>query len=152
MTVKERIKEFITYKEISVRSFEKKCGLSYGYINNMRVSIQPDKITSIAAQYPDLNTGWLLTGEGEMLKSEKKTIIPFTSTDTVPMSVLQFFMESSKTASMQIDELIRQNAVLVDTVRSQAEIMKKTIISPDLDAHQEDDAECAAASGSDLES
>ena len=69
MTVKERLKSFIDYKKISVRSFERQCNLSYGYVNNIRVSIQPDKITSIALHFPELNTGWLLTGEGEMLKS-----------------------------------------------------------------------------------
>ena len=69
MSVKERLKEFINYKGISVRSFEAKCGFSYGYIANMRVSMQPEKVTSIAERYPELNTGWLLTGEGDMLKN-----------------------------------------------------------------------------------
>ena len=69
MTVKERLKSFIDYKKISVRSFERQCHLSYGYVNNIRVSIKTDKITSIALHFPELNTGWLLTGEGEMLKS-----------------------------------------------------------------------------------
>lgn len=70
MTVKERLKQFIKYKKISIRSFERDCGLSYGYVNNMRVSIQPDKITNIANQFPELNTGWLLTGEGEMIRGQ----------------------------------------------------------------------------------
>ena len=35
----------------------------------MRKSIQPDKIKSIAIEFPELNTEWLLTGEGEMLKT-----------------------------------------------------------------------------------
>lgn len=151
MTVKERIKAFIKFKEVSVRSFENKCGLSYGYINNMRVSIQPDKVTSIAAQYPDLNTGWLLTGEGEMVKSEEKPIIPLINTDTVPMSVLQYIMESGKTASAQMDELIRQNGVLVDTVSKQAETINKSIKKPLIDAHPEDNVKCANVSGSDLQ-
>ncbi|MBS7343887.1 MAG: hypothetical protein KIH02_12315 [Parabacteroides sp.] len=34
----------------------------------MRKSLQPDKIKSIAMNYPDLNTDWLITGEGEMLR------------------------------------------------------------------------------------
>lgn len=151
MTVKERIKTFIKYKEVSVRSFENKCGLSYGYINNMRVSIQPDKITNIATQYPDLNTGWLLTGEGEMLKSEEKPNIPLISTETVPMSILQYIMESGKTASSQIDELIRQNGVLVDTVQKQAEIINEAVKKPLTDAHPEDNVKCANVSGSDLQ-
>lgn len=69
MSVKERLKEFINYKGISVRSFEAKCGFSYGYIANMRVSMQPEKVTSIAERYPELNTGWLLTGEGDTVSS-----------------------------------------------------------------------------------
>lgn len=68
MSVKERLIEFINFKKMSIRSFEKLCGLSFSYVNNMRVSIQPDKINNIAQQFPDLNTGWLLTGEGKMLK------------------------------------------------------------------------------------
>lgn len=68
MTVKERLIKFIKHKNISVRKFESLCGLSFGYIHNMRVSIQPDKMMNIAAQFPELNSGWILTGEGDMLK------------------------------------------------------------------------------------
>lgn len=70
MAVKERIIEFIKFKNISVRKFESLCGLSYSYINNMRVSIQPDKIQNIAKQFPELNITWLLTGSGDMVKKE----------------------------------------------------------------------------------
>ena len=52
-SVKERLKAFIEYKKISIRSFENRCGLSYGYVNNMRVSIQPAKLKSISLQFPD---------------------------------------------------------------------------------------------------
>ena len=50
-------------------AFEKKVGLSNGYVNNIRVSIQPDKLQMIVLQFPQLNAGWLMTGEGNMLKS-----------------------------------------------------------------------------------
>jgi hypothetical protein len=69
MPVKERIREFIKYKEISERLFCRKIGVSSTYVNSIRESIQPDKIQSISMQFPELNAGWLLTGEGEMLKS-----------------------------------------------------------------------------------
>jgi hypothetical protein len=69
MTVKERLILFVRHKKMSIRKFELTCGLSLGYINNIRVSIQPDKVTRIADCFPDLNTGWLMTGEGEMLKN-----------------------------------------------------------------------------------
>lgn len=67
-TVKERLISFIKYSGMNKHSFEKACGFSTGFIANMRVSLQPTKVMSIANIFPDLNTGWLLTGEGEMLK------------------------------------------------------------------------------------
>jgi hypothetical protein len=76
MSVKERLKKFIEYKDLSVRKFESMVGLSYGYVNNMRVSIQPDKVMNIANVFPELNTGWLMTGEGEMLKSDRPLSTP----------------------------------------------------------------------------
>lgn len=67
MSVKERLIQFIKYKNIGQSAFEKFVGLSNGYVNNIRKSIQPDKVQRIALKYPELNTGWLMTGNGEML-------------------------------------------------------------------------------------
>ena len=82
--VKERLKEFIEYKGISIRSFESTCGLSYGYVGNMRQSIQPDKVTKIAHCFPDLNTGWLLSGEGSMLKFNQTEVKDYSAVAGVP--------------------------------------------------------------------
>lgn len=71
MSVKERLKTLAKIKEKSVLAFERNLGLSNGYINAIRVSIQPDKIESIASHYPDVNIEWLLTGEGPMLKESQ---------------------------------------------------------------------------------
>lgn len=68
-TIKNRLKAFIKSQGIGQRKFELTCGLSNGYVNNIRQSIQPDKLQKIALSFPQLNTGWLMTGEGEMLKS-----------------------------------------------------------------------------------
>lgn len=68
MTVKERLIIFIKTQNMGQGAFEKKVGLSNGYVNNIRKSIQPDKLQLIARYFPSLNTGWLITGEGEMLK------------------------------------------------------------------------------------
>lgn len=68
--VKQRLKEFIEYKKISVRQFCIEIGVSPAFVSNIVKSIQPDKIDSISKHFPELNTGWLLTGEGEMLKSD----------------------------------------------------------------------------------
>jgi hypothetical protein len=67
--VKERIKDFIAYKKISIREFERTCGLSNGYINGITQTIMPNKLSGINLCFPELNTAWLLTGEGQMLKN-----------------------------------------------------------------------------------
>lgn len=71
MTIKERLIKFAKSKERSVRAFERETGLTIGYINTIRVSIQPDKLQRIASRYPDLNAEWLMTGNGPMTKSDK---------------------------------------------------------------------------------
>jgi len=73
-TVKERLKEFIRYKKLSQSSFLELCGLSSGFISGMRVSMLPDKVDSIATNFPELNIAWLLTGSGEMLKKNDGTV------------------------------------------------------------------------------
>ena len=54
---------------MSINKFEKECGLSTGYIKNMRKSVSPDKLQSIVQKFPELNPGWLMAGEGNMLKN-----------------------------------------------------------------------------------
>ena len=68
-SVKERLMTFLRYLEVGQRKFEMTCGLSNGYINNIKQSISPAKLSKITSTYPELNAGWLMTGEGEMLKS-----------------------------------------------------------------------------------
>lgn len=70
-TVKERLISFISYLGIGQGKFEKECGMSNGYVNNIRKSITSDKLQKIALRYPELNKGWLMTGEGSMLKGER---------------------------------------------------------------------------------
>ena len=44
-SVKHRIKQFIEYKGISVREFERVCGFSNGYVNGIIQTIMPNKLS-----------------------------------------------------------------------------------------------------------
>lgn len=68
-TIKERTLEFIKYKEITMKVFEQKCGLSSGYVTSMRKGFGMKKLNNVLMAFPELNREWLLYGEGEMLKS-----------------------------------------------------------------------------------
>lgn len=69
MSVKERIKEFVKYKNIGIIDFEKSINVANGYVNSISKSIGIDKINIILDKYPNLNIEWLLTGKGMMLKT-----------------------------------------------------------------------------------
>lgn len=68
-TVKDRLKYYLRSKKITERAFAASIEVSSGYVNAISKSIQPDKLQRISMQYPDLNQGWLLTGDGSMLNT-----------------------------------------------------------------------------------
>lgn len=71
-TIKQRIIQFIKAKKLSQKRFEETVGLSNGFVNNIVKSIGAEKLFKISAAFPELNTEWLLTGEGEMLKEQPR--------------------------------------------------------------------------------
>ena len=68
MNVKERIKKFIKYEDISITDFEKSINVANGYVNSISKSIGIDKINAILENYSNLSIEWLITGKGSMLK------------------------------------------------------------------------------------
>lgn len=73
-TVKERLSAYLDYKKVNKSEFGRRIGVSNAFVSSIRKSIQPDKILAIKLNFPDLNTDWLLTGEGEMLNNNAKLI------------------------------------------------------------------------------
>lgn len=68
-TVKKRLTQYVSYKKMSKSEFCRSINVSNAFISSIRESIQPNKLKSIALNYPDLNISWLMTGIGEMLIS-----------------------------------------------------------------------------------
>lgn len=67
--VKNRLSAFIEYKGLTNAAFEKKCGLSNGYIRNFKGNLGVKKLEDILTSFPELRKDWLLFGEGNMLNS-----------------------------------------------------------------------------------
>lgn len=70
--VKQRLLDYLYYKRISQVEFARILGVSNAYIGAMRRSISDEKIKKIRELFPDLNTNWLLYGDGEMLLEDDK--------------------------------------------------------------------------------
>lgn len=73
--------QFIHHAGLSARQFDLSIGAGNGYTLRMKknnASIGSDVIENILQVYPQLNVVWLLTGEGNMLKTkEKETPLDF---------------------------------------------------------------------------
>ncbi len=77
-SVKERLIRYLAYKKMGQAKFEKSIGVSNGFVNNIRSSIQPERLQKIAQLYPELNIAWLMVGDlgGKMLKVEDRKPAP----------------------------------------------------------------------------
>lgn len=71
ITVKQRLIEFLKFKGIGQAKFEKRIGAGNGFVNNIVKGIGAEKMNIIQREFPELNTEWLLYGEGEMLKPQQ---------------------------------------------------------------------------------
>ena len=107
MSVKQRIIDFIKYIGISQRAFEKAIGLSNGYINNISVSIGHDKLLRISQHFPELNTEWLMTGEGQMLKKD------YQAEESAPL-----MLEETRETYQTINRLVAMNEKLFEENRA----------------------------------
>ena len=67
-SVKDRLLEFLEYKNVGQGTFEKQAGISNGYINNLKGSIGTKILNKIELAYPELNINWLRLGSESMLK------------------------------------------------------------------------------------
>lgn len=69
MGATERVVQFIEYKGITKYKFCKDLGFSNKFLDNSS-NMGTDKACKILQYFPDLSPEWLITGNGDMLKSE----------------------------------------------------------------------------------
>lgn len=68
-TVKQRLITFINFLGISQAEFQRRCNMASGFINNINKSIGTKTLMKIESEFPQLNTRWLITGQGPMTTS-----------------------------------------------------------------------------------
>lgn len=71
--VRDRLKQFIEYKGISVRAFQLSADLSNSFVASIDQSIAHKTQIKIQKAFPELNMTWLLLGEGNMLRESNVT-------------------------------------------------------------------------------
>lgn len=74
----ERVREYIDYKGISKYKFCNDLGFSNKFLDNSS-NMGTDKACKILHYYPDLNSEWLLTGNGPMIKEENTSVVVMNS-------------------------------------------------------------------------
>ena len=66
MDLKGRIKILSVHLGLSIREFERECGLKRGNISNMTGALGSDKLSKIIQRFPSIDLYWLLTGRGNI--------------------------------------------------------------------------------------
>ena len=110
-TVQERLIAFIDYKGITKNKFETLCGLGKRYVSNISRSISPDVVKKISLTFPELNLGWVMTGEGEMLKKSSE---PAAETISIPVDILRLNLNLTETIRQQQETIQKLTDMLAD--------------------------------------
>lgn len=83
--IKQRILHFAATLGISKRDFYTKIGVSRGTLES-KTGITEDVITKFFATYPEVNIEWLMTGRGDMQKTNRTSKSLIASNEVVPTS------------------------------------------------------------------
>lgn len=136
--VKERLKQFISYLNISEREFCRVVGVGSAYVASIKKSIPADKMEAISRQYPELNPVWLLRGDGDMLLPgvTPKAMRPAEPSDDFrPSEILVKLLDDAQKEKARLLSIIESQQ---RTIERLAELTKKA------DVHRGNDATSAA--------
>lgn len=115
-TVKERLILFIKNKGLSQSAFERMCGMSNGYVNNLKNSMGIAKLQSVLSVFPELNQQWLLTGEGEMLNSDDEIAKQYTKMCITQMADDTAISKMETTTDCEEAEVMESFPILPEVV------------------------------------
>lgn len=138
----ERLKEYIDSKGISVSAFEKSIGMSnasFGKSLKNKGAIGTDKLENILIVYPDLSPDWLLTGRGDMIKSNRtfpenhtscpnpelgNTISKDSDNNPIPQAISNFSADTLIRLITDKDETIRSMAEEIGRLKERVSLLE----------------------------
>ena len=119
MDIIERLQEIIDCENLNVSSFAKKIGVADQTIRGIVVQKRNkpgfDLLAKVIQTFNWINAEWLLTGEGEMIKTKE-------SGNTEPNPSLKELIQYLKEKDMKIEKLIEEKTEL----KVKFELAKKT--------------------------
>ena len=123
--MKERMRKFIDSKCMSIREFERECGVSSGLLNNMERGFGKKTQRRIFERFPELNPEWLILGTGEMLRTPQNSVNILNgdnNTNNGHISVLENNVEQLKNEN---EALKAENAQLKSQIAQLTDIISK---------------------------
>lgn len=114
MNSKERILQYIDYKQISNRDFCKIISVSSAYFTK-KGSIGSDIVEKILLNYPELNADWVITGRGNMLLSgsnEQKDVS--ITTEPSDWQSKYYALLEKYNSYLEAGQLIKVNSALIE--------------------------------------
>lgn len=113
-SVKNRLLDFLKYKGISQSKFEQQCGISNGYVNNIRKGIKNEMFDKkIAPNFPELSKAWLLLGEGSMLIPQIEEVVPEEEEDDLVL----FLRDERKGYDITLTDIYEKTRIPVKTLK-----------------------------------
>lgn len=123
--MKERIFQIIDHYKMSVRQFELKCGLSGGYVKNIKNGLGRQKLNDVLNAFPEISREWLILGTGEMLRTPQNSINILNgdnNTNNGQISVLENNVEQLKNEN---EALKAENGQLKSQIAQLTDIISK---------------------------
>lgn len=127
LMVKSRLSAFIEHKGLTNAAFEKKCGLSNGYIRNFKGNLGVKKLEDILTSFPELSKDWLLFGTGSMLKNSEQPQNPVEEKPQERTTVdrLLFIIESQRKDIEVLIQLVKGKDEKIDELARELDARKR---------------------------
>ncbi len=144
MRIIDRFDKYMQHMGINDNQVTVNCSLSVGLLGKARkgkTDIGKVAAGKILNFYQDLNKVWLLTGEGEMIKTQQSPVESNSEMVVVNAEAWDIIKKQSEVILRQSESMELKDQQIDELINS----LKKANV------HQDDRAECAAASGSGLQ-